>query len=114
MLSRLKELKDSGVNIYLSNGECGGIQHSKTLRVDGLAICGSTNWTNSSQANTELSVPIELNREGLRAWESFTTRLLDSSTSARLGEEIVPNRNEDHYRTARRFSIARSRSVGAL
>ena len=40
-----------------------GIQHAKSLLVDNKLILGSTNWTVSSRANSELGVLLELKEE---------------------------------------------------
>ena len=67
-MDRLEMLRRGGVEVYLAKGvTSGGIQHSKTLLVDGYYLCGSTNWTNSSRSNHESSMLIELSDEGKKA-----------------------------------------------
>ena len=62
--ARLSELNETGVEVRLCRGAKGssGIQHSKTtLQCDQILIVGSTNWTNSSQSNQEVSVAYAMN-----------------------------------------------------
>jgi hypothetical protein len=93
-----------------------------------MLIIGSTNWTNSSQNNQEISVAYALNAEGLRA---HTKRIEEMREASEIFSEVearaaIENRAvrraagnatvrsksvghlpaEDKYRTARKFSIA--------
>jgi len=131
MVERLSGLKSAGVPVWLSRGISGstGIQHSKTLRADDLLIMGSTNWTNASRLNQEMSVLIKLNEDGLTAYEERVKTYLGLSCpfSDALEESGVKNRNArgirgggsrstsvstmERYATAKRFSIARARSA---
>jgi phosphatidylserine/phosphatidylglycerophosphate/cardiolipin synthase-like enzyme len=114
MKFRLQGLESAGVHVWLTSGEFGGIQHSKTLRSDDLVIVGSTNWTDSSARNTEASVLAELTRAGVKAFDKWKDELTRKAT--RFSDTRVPGQTEsqtDRYRSARRFSIARSRSLEA-
>ena len=127
MPARLSELVDAGVEVRLCRGAKGGsgIQHSKTLQCDQILIIGSTNWTNSSQSNQEVSVAYCMNAEGLRAHTKRIEEMRESSEvfSEAAAREAIENRAErrtagnaiarsrsmpaeDKYRTARKFSIA--------
>ena len=60
-MSRLETLRNMGVEVYLCGGvAAGGIQHSKTLLVDGWFLLGSTNWISSTRNNHEISSLLEL------------------------------------------------------
>jgi len=111
-LERISSMDEAGVYVMLTNGIHGGIQHSKTLEVDGVAIIGSTNWTQSSLTNTELSVMIEFSDRGLRHFQAWKGELL---AHAEPFKECVPadrsKASVDRFRTARRFSVARARSL---
>jgi phosphatidylserine/phosphatidylglycerophosphate/cardiolipin synthase-like enzyme len=113
MLHQMQRLSDAGVRVVLINGQYGGIQHSKVLRSDSLVIVGSTNWTGASAKNSECSCLIELDPAGVVAFEEWTTETM--AKSIEFAEYMPPNLSSsqlDRYRTARKFSIARSRSVG--
>ena len=128
-MDRLEMLRRGGVEVYLAKGvTSGGIQHSKTLLVDGYYLCGSTNWTNSSRSNHESSMLIELSDEGKKAvmqklgYMMQDAELLTQETVKRAQEfrevrsrgrsaDPSPHRFGE---TARRFSIARARSREAL
>ena len=130
MMERLESLRSGGVEVYLTTGASGGIQHSKTLLVDGTwLLVGSTNWTNSSRSNHELSVCLHLTGEGrnaVREWKKYlvaTSQLLtvDGIKTAKLiradkGKARSASRarakssEQDQYATAKRWSIARNRS----
>ena len=130
MPDRLIQLKKAGVSVYLSRGPTGsGIQHSKTMRSDHFLIVGSTNWTTSSQTNQEMSVLLDLNKDGLGEYErriqlmlkeatSFSEEHEQSSKASRTARSLSRSRAKDEaivstmdkYRTAKRFSIARARS----
>ncbi len=127
-MDRLELLRRGGVEVYLAQGvTAGGIQHSKTLLVDGYYLCGSTNWTSSSRSNHESSMLIELTDEGKKAVMSKlgyimqSAELLSSDTAKRSQdwrEAKVRGRSADPSPhqfgiTARRFSIARARSRDA-
>ena len=129
-MDRLQDLRQQGVEVFLSTGVGGGgIQHSKTLLVDGLYIVGSTNWTNSSRSNHEVSILLELSAEGNSAVRqkleyiklnstALTEAQIKSSQKLRdarkqsRGRSAEPSRSSepDKYATARRYSIARARS----
>ena len=100
-----------------------------------VVIIGSTNWTNASQNNQEISVVQALNVAGLRAHtkrieEMHETFKLFSEAHAREAIDVRVQRkegnardrarsapSEDRYRIARRFSIAndiRLRGLTAL
>ena len=128
-MDRLEMLRRGGVEVYLAKGvTSGGIQHSKTLLVDGYYLCGSTNWTSSSRSNHESSMLIELSDEGKKAvmqklgYMMQDAELLTQETVKRAQEfrevrsrgrsaDPSPHRFGE---TARRFSIARARSREAL
>jgi len=130
MMDRLESLRKGGVEVFLTTGASGGIQHSKTMIVDGTwLLLGSTNWTNSSRSNHELSVCLELTGEGriaYRTWKGYlvaTSRMLtneDIKTSKLLRADKGKARSasrgraksseQDKYATAMRWSIARNRS----
>ena len=80
-LSRLIELRDNGITVWLGTGTdiqeeyaaAGrkvrpgqGILHAKCIRADNWMVCGSTNWTACSRCNTEVSVLIQLQQMGLQ------------------------------------------------
>jgi phosphatidylserine/phosphatidylglycerophosphate/cardiolipin synthase-like enzyme len=128
-MDRLELLRRGGVEVYLAKGvTAGGIQHSKTLLVDGYYLCGSTNWTSSSRSNHESSMLIELSDEGKKAVMSKlgyvmqSAEMLSQDTVKRSQdwrEAKVRGRSADPSphrfgETARRFSIARARSRDAL
>ena len=63
--AQLSSLRKQGVVVYLtSSAQRGGIQHSKTILCDDTLLVGSTNWTNSSRSNHELSLAVSLSPEG--------------------------------------------------
>jgi len=112
---RLQQLVDQGVIVYLVSGEFGGIQHSKTLIADNMVILGSTNWTRATRQNTERSVLLELNDSGKREWNLWMQAVCKGGVLFQNSNPpLTTARQEERFRTARRFSIARSRSVGAL
>jgi len=130
MVERLSALKSAGVPVWLSRGASGstGIQHSKTLRADDLLIIGSTNWTNASRLNQEMNVLVQLNEDGLTAYEDrvktylnlsqpFSDALEESGTKNRStrgiggGSRSTSVSTMERYATAKRFSIARARSA---
>jgi len=129
-MERLEMLRRGGVEVYLAKGvTAGGIQHSKTLLVDGYYLCDSTNWTSSSRSNHESSMLIELSDEGKKAVMSKLgyvmqgAELLTQETAKRAQEyrevKMMRGRSADPSphrfgETARRFSIARARSRDAL
>ena len=119
-----------------------GIQHSKTFLADEFLLVGSCNWTNASRQNHEECTLTALNEEGLAAHDKRLkyiqerSRVFDDkmekegrehrrarSSSAKVRRErqgksassgdqqSVPP--ADRYRTAKRFSIARARSLQA-
>ena len=76
MMERLATLHRGAVEVYLTKGAgAGGIQHSKTLFVDGYLLIGSTNWTSNSRSNHEMNCVIRLSKEGEEAHEE---RLADT------------------------------------
>jgi len=130
MVERLSVLKQANVPVWVSRGisGAGGIQHSKTLRADDFLIVGSTNWTNASRLNQEMSVLIQLNEDGLAAYEDriraymslssvFSDALERSGTANRCSRGVggasrsASVSTMERYATAKRFSIARARSA---
>ena len=122
-MDRLDDLRNNGIEVYLTTGIAGGgIQHSKTLLVDNFIIVGSTNWTSSSRSNHELSVLLELDETGKTAALLKGEYILQSSTlltikgieDSRLTRESrqharAKSAEPDRFATARRFSIANER-----
>ena len=120
-MERLDRLRAKGVEVFLSRGvTSGGIQHSKTLFVDGFYIVGSTNWTSSSRSNHESSVLLELSADGVDSVKQKLTYMKDVSTRL-IVEEVYTSQelrdsrraksvDPERFRTAKRFSIARARS----
>ena len=126
MPARLSALMETGVEVRLCRGanNGSGIQHSKTLQCDQMVIIGSTNWTNSSRSNQEISVAYAMNPDGLRAHTNRIEQMREvsevfSEAQAREAIEVRAERkngnargrarsvpSDDKYRTARRFSIA--------
>ena len=122
-MNRLENLRSHGVEVFLSRGvSSGGIQHSKTLLVDGYFLAGSTNWTHSSRSNHEVSTLVELSEEGSQAvmqkllyMKEVSTPLtvveVKSSQALREGRIRAKTAEPvDRFATARKFSIARARS----
>ena len=124
-----------------SNG-ISGIQYSKTFLADEFLLVGSCNWTGSSRENHEECTLTALNEEGLAAHEQRLKYIQERShafddkmekegrehrrarsSSVKVGQgrqgksassgdqHSVPR--ADRYRTAKRFSIARARSLHA-
>ena len=133
MPARLSELTATRVEVRLCRGAKGssGIQHSKTLQCDQILIIGSTDWTNSSQSNQEISVAYAMNAEGLRAHTKRIEEMRESSEvfSEAEAREAIENRAEkraagnasaraksapadDKFRTARKYSIANGIRMG--
>jgi hypothetical protein len=123
---RLDEMRRAGVEVFLTDGpESSGIQHSKTLLVDGLRIVGSFNWSNSSRSNHEEGALIMLTAEGRRAAKERLTYLRKSSTlltaelvctaqetrEARAARARAKSADTERYTTAKRFSVARARRM---
>ena len=48
-----------------------GIPHAKLIRVGGVVIVGSTNWTTSSRCNWEADVALQLNQDGGAAFNAW-------------------------------------------
>ena len=123
-MDRLELLRREGVEVFLAHGVLtGGIQHSKTMLVDHLYLCGSTNWTSSSRSNHESSLLVELTEEGrlevmqklgyiMLGAELLTTETVKASQGWRDARSKSRSKSvePDLYATARRFSIARARS----
>ena len=122
MPDRLRDLRESGVGVWLCRGVSNslGTQHSKTLLVDDYLILGSTNWTNASRNNQEISVLIRVSEAGRDAWDErlgYMTLQVTEFTE----EDYIRARNTrtmrprsagpEKYATAKRFSIARQRSL---
>jgi len=130
----VRVLVAEGPNIQESYREVGrkvppgkGIQHSKTLLADHTVIIGSTNWTVSSKSNYECSVVVSLNPAGQVAYDTWSRYVLSGSTE--LSDEMIhtaaqvraARRSKSHgtrviaaddpYRTAKRFSLNRARSL---
>ena len=83
--------------------------------VDNALILGSTNWTTSSSKNTELSALVELSAEGKKAYEAWKDLALANAVSFLNFDPPGHSDSQlDRYRTAKRYSIARSRSMGVL
>ena len=59
----LQRLVNAGAQVKIVE-KGNGDQHSKTLLVGRMLVVGSTNWTNRSRSNFEMSALIELNPEG--------------------------------------------------
>jgi len=128
MVAKFSEMRDAGVKVLLSRGISGssGIQHSKTLLCDEHVIVGSCNWTNSSRLNQERSVLIALNEKGMQAYEESLKHLKANCSvfsekeeehgravrERRASKSIPPSTVADRYATAKRFSVARARSLG--
>ena len=120
MAKRCLDLFQKGCKVYLVT-EGPGIQHSKTLRVDGkYAIVGSCNWTNSSRSNHEVSVLLELDTCVAASMEVKYEKMLKHSRpfvaeDAEVGEAYRDQRRarsaSNQFRTAKAFSIARSRQL---
>ena len=120
-------MKEAGVKILLTGGVTAGtgIQHSKTLLADEHVIIGSTNWTNSSKLNQEMSMLVRLNLDGMAAYDERLRHLKKHGRALTYqdlgnGQGIRDQRARslstpaaERYATARRFSIAaaRARSV---
>ena len=140
MVDRLSTMKVGRVKVRLSHGLTGesGIQHSKTVLCDEYVVIGSCNWTTSSRSNHEIDVLLALNEVGLAAYDERVRfineravdfsldmerqardhkKKLSAAKETRLEKarvprsESVPPGASDRYATAKRFSIARGRSV---
>jgi len=127
-MDRLDDLRKNGVEVYLVQGiAAGGIQHSKSLFVDGFYMCGSTNWTTSSRSNHEVSVLMELSEEGetavmqklgyimqgaelLTSEKAKASQLWRDEKLSSRGRSVGSESDRTAFSTARRFSIARARS----
>ena len=97
-----------------------GIQHSKTLLVDDYLVVGSTNWTSASRNNQELGVLIRLSEAGGAKWDTrlgFMTQQAieyqEEDYHKGWGNRIRRSKSAgpERYATAKRFSIARERSL---
>jgi len=114
MKTRMQQLSDAGVHVWLASGVNGGIQHSKTVTAGDLCLMGSTNWTDAGAKNTEMSVLLALTDAGQSAVREWRTEILARAQDFKVYSPPAMTQSQlDKYRTARRFSIARSRSVGA-
>ena len=134
MAERVRELRAGGIKVLGANGPSRfhgtgnfpGIQHSKTVLTDDFLIIGSTNWTNASRRNTEMSALIELTNAGKLAHQAHLEHLLTGAKELTAGQiaaaqELRATRatakvraksaDTDKYATARKFSIARARSL---
>ena len=60
------------------------------LQCDQILIIGSTNWTNSSQNNQEISVAYAMNAEGLRA---HTKRIEEMREGSEIFSEVEGRRS---------------------
>ena len=67
-------LVEMGAFVQIVQKSGGGQQHSKTMKVGKFLVLGSTNWTNNSRRNFEMSALIELDEKGERRYE----RMIDT------------------------------------
>lgn len=121
MPDRLNDMREKGVLVCLCKGLSLGIQHSKTLLVDNYLVVGSTNWTNASRNNQELGVLIRLSEAGGAKWDTrlgFMTQQAvvygEEDYHKGRGNRIRRSKSAgpaEKYATAKRFSIARERSL---
>ena len=122
MAKRCAELFSSGCKVHLVQDV--GVQHSKTLSIDNrYAIVGSCNWTNSSRSNHEISVLLKLDAGVNTAIESKYEEMIKHSRPFKLEDAETGQTTRDarvrahsassssQYRTAKSFSIARSRQA---
>ena len=123
MAERLSSLKAKGVVVYLADGPENGIQHSKVVLSDGMLLLGSTNWTGASQRNCELDALIKLSDDGIPEWDAWQHAVLERAMLMTTQQEEVAHKTRedragvaqnDKFRTAKKFSIARARSHDAL
>jgi hypothetical protein len=136
---RVKQMRVAGVEVFVSKGiPCApeyraadrspvsgnGILHAKLLLADNQLIHGSANWTTSSTCNIELSTLTELNPNGVLAFEKWLHHLellSDPLTESFLAEALTKRERRraqssdpnGEHQTARRFSLARGRSLEA-
>jgi phosphatidylserine/phosphatidylglycerophosphate/cardiolipin synthase-like enzyme len=142
-VERFQAMLSNGITVLLSEGipiqpeyaaaqrqvrPATGIQHSKVLMSDEYMIVGSVNWTTSSSCNQELSALTRLRNDGQAAaqrWFGLLTMHAEPLTpaTAEKAEAVRIERRSrssgrnvvvDRHRTAKRFSIARSKSADAL
>ena len=101
-LVRLLELRSNGIPVrvvkghlmkeaYEADGRSSiggrGLLHAKALIIDDFLMLGSTNWTTSSKANHEMSVLLELNREGHAQVDKWL-ETVDGSAEG-LSDEVI-------------------------
>ena len=125
MPERLNDLRKGGVRVCLCRGVNSGMgtQHSKTLLVDDYMIVGSSNWTNATRNNQELSVLIRVTGAGRDAWDKRLGFMMHHGTEfteehfvrGLNSRKIIRSKSSgpEKYATAKRFSIARGRSLRA-
>ena len=127
-LTRLIELRDHGITVWLGTGTdiqeeyaaAGrkvrpgqGILHAKCVRADNWVVCGSTNWTTCSRCNTEMSVLIQLSADGIAAFEDIVLRLRARSVLLDDGHITTAQNRSPSSRSSRSHSLRRSRSSGS-
>ena len=122
MPDRLNDMREKGVRVCLCKGVTAslGIQHSKTLLADDYLIVGSTNWTNASRSNQEMGILIRMSLAGGAKWDArlgFMTQQAVEFGEADFhkgrGNRVGRSKSTgpDRYATAKRFSLARERSL---
>ena len=117
-LQRLLELRANGIPIKVVKGHLmkeaygadggssiGGrvLLHAKALLIDNFLLLGSTNWTRSSKANHEMSVLLELNREGHAQVDKWLETVDEGSEI--MSDEVVRKAEA----SMERRSVSRSR-----
>ena len=75
-----------------------GLLHAKALIIDDFLLMGSTNWTTSSKGNHEMSVLLELNREGHAQVDKWS-EIVDGSAEV-LSNEVVRKAEANSERRA--------------
>ena len=137
MVEKLSALRHAGANVWLCSGKTtgSGIQHSKTLLAGRVCIIGSTNWTQSSRLNQEISVLLSLNERGylfqqsmINVQKSLARKMTDADEQvgrehraerveqrrARSASRTLPRHGfAERVRQARQFSIMNDRRLKA-
>ena len=76
-----------------------GIQHAKTLLADHTLVVGSTNWTVSSRANSEVGVMVRLHPSGERlVRDALESRLVGGERLEAALDGYVPRRGRSKSR----------------